>query len=425
MGVTSHSVRDGLVLAVVITTLALMLTRPRGISESWFAFAGALVMLALRAVPLVAVPRLVDQTSSVLLFLLGMMIVTGIVERAGFFALLAERCVRLARGHGVRLFVFIFLLGALVTATLSLDVTVIMLTPIVYALTTRRRLDALPFMFACTFVANTASLVFPVSNLTNLLVYNRLGISFARFTVIMWLPNLVAAVVNLAIFLWLFRNRLPRVIPDTQEREAKTEPGWLRLSASVLAVTLLLLFALGLFGRPLWWASLAGGAVLLIAAVATRRIGVRQIAGDVSMPLFVFVVSMVVIVDGVERAWFDRVTLPFPAPVLPALALGLGAGTIGSNIVNNVPMTVLALSWLQHSPAPSLQPLAFGTLLGTNIGPALTTYGSLATMLWLSLVRRCGMDISTRAYMRVSLLTVPPVLLASGLTLWLVLAVLR
>ncbi len=421
----SPSVLDWLVLAVVVVTLALMLTRPRGVPEAWFALAGAVAMLALRAVPVRAVPRLVDQTSGVLLFLLGMMVATGIVERAGLFALLAESCVRLARGNGVRLFVFIFLLGAIVTATLSLDVTVIMLTPIVYALAARRRLDALPFMFACTFVANTASLVFPVSNLTNLLVYNRLGISFATFTAVMWLPNLVAVGVNLAIFLWLFRDRLPRAIPAAAELDAKSEAGWLWLTGAVLIVTLAALFTLGLLGRPLWWASLAGGAVLLLAAIATRRIGWRQLGDDVSVPLFVFVVSMVIVVAGVERTWFDRVTLPFPAPVLPALALGLGAGAIGSNIVNNVPMTVLALSWLQRSPAESLQPLAFGTLLGTNIGPALTTYGSLATMLWLSLVRRHGMDISTRAYMRVSLLTIPPVLLAAGLTLWLVLAVLR
>ena len=421
----SASVTDWLVLAIVVLTLALMLTRPRGVSEAWFALGGASLMVMLRAVPVAAVPHLVNQTSSVLLFLLGMMVITGIVERAGLFALLAEGCVRLAHGHGVRLFVLIFLLGALVTATLSLDVTVIMLTPIVYALTARRRIDALPFMFACTFVANTASLVFPVSNLTNLLVYNRLNISFATFTAIMWLPNLVAAGVNLAIFLWLFRDRLPRSIPDAGDGDAKVEPGWLSLTTAVLILTLAALFTFGLLGRPLWWASLAGGAALLLAAVSTRRIGWRQLGGDISVPLFVFVLSMVIVVAGVERTWFDRVTFPFPAPVLPALALGVGAGAIGSNIVNNVPMTGLALSWLGRSPPDSLQPLAFGTLLGTNIGPALTTYGSLATMLWLSLIRRRGMDISTRTYLRVSLLTVPPVLLASGFTLWLGLAALR
>lgn len=424
---TAHGPVDWLVLGVVLLTLVLMLSRPRGIAEAWVALGGAAVILAMRAVPVAAVDHLVGETGGVLLFLVGMMTLTGIVERVGLFDLLAESCARLAGGSGLLLFVYVFLLGALVTATLSLDVTVIMLTPIVYALTTRRRLDAMPFMFACAFVANTASLVFPVSNLTNLLVYDRLNLSFAEFTTVMWLPNVVAAMVNLAIFLLLFRNRLPRTLPEPDTAVAPclaADRRWRSVAAIMLIGTLAGLFALGLSGRPIWWAAQVGGGGLLLIALLGRRITPRQALRDLSLPLPVFIVSMTIVVDGLERTWLGGLSLDLPYRTLPALVLAVAGGAIGSNMVNNVPMTVLALSFLERAPLGSLPPLAYGTLVGANIGTALTTYGSLATMIWLTLIRRRGLDVSTAAYLKVSLITVPPVLLAASATLWIVLMVL-
>src|SRR5690606_19080661 len=161
-----------IVAAVVSATLLLILMRPRGISEAWIALGGALALLATGVVDLSELPDIAGESLDVLLFLLGMMTLTGIVERAGIFDLLAESCARAARGSGRRLYVLLFLLGAVVTALLSLDVTVIVLTPIVYAVTRRRGLDPLPFLFATAFVANTASLALPVSNLTNLLLFD-------------------------------------------------------------------------------------------------------------------------------------------------------------------------------------------------------------------------------------------------------------
>lgn len=415
-----------LVLAIVGITLATMLARPKGANEAWVALGGAVAMLLTGGVAFGELPGVVDETAGVLLFLLGMMTLTGIVDRAGVFDLLAEGCARLARGDGRWLYVLIFLLGALVTATLSLDVTVIMLTPIVYAVTRRRGIDPLPFMFACTFVANTASLVLPVSNLTNLLLYDALGLSFGRFAAVMWFPNLVAALTNLGVFLWLFRDRIPRrfVICPIEAGEVpvlRAAPSpWLRATAIVLGATLLGLLACGLLERPLWWASLAGAAAMLALAALRGRITVQQAAGDVSWPLFVFVIAMTVLVRGVEHAWLDDLTITAPSGTWQAIGSGVLAGALGSNVINNVPMTVLARSVLETMPPGDRPVLAYAVLVGANIGPALTTYGSLATMLWLTLVRKRGMDVRTASYLRVSLATVPIVLLTTSLALWLV-----
>ncbi len=354
-------------------------------------------MVAIGAVRVDEVPGIAGETSDVLLFLLGMMVLTGIAERAGVFEVLGEWVANLARGSGRALYVLVFLLGATVTATLSLDVTVITLTPVIYAITRRRGLPPVPFMFACAFVANTASLVFPMSNLTNLVV-----------------------------FLWLFRKEVPRAIPAIVTNEADPamprEPlaagTWARISAWGLGGTLVALFALGLAGYPLWWASIAGAAIMLGAAATTRRITLGQLSDDVSVPLYVFVIAMTVLVRGVEHTWLEGWSLAVPDGTFPVIVTGVVAGAVGSNVVNNIPMAVFARSALETVQGQERDLLAYATLIGTNIGPALTTYGSLATMLWLTLIRKRGMDVTTSHYLRVSIVTVPIVLLTTTLALW-------
>jgi arsenical pump membrane protein len=407
--------------AIVAATLALILIRPRGVSEAWIAAAGATAMIVVGPMRLGDVPGVLRETAEVLLFLAGMMVLTALVEQAGVFELLAEGCARLARGSGIALFCLVFLLGAIVTALLSLDVTVIVLTPIVYAVTLRRRLNALPFMFACTFVANTASLVFPVSNLTNLLVYHELGIGFRDFAARMWLPNLAAFATNLLVFLWVFRVRLPRRFEIETVTALPEMDWWLVAASSILMATLVALFTLGLTHRPLAWAAIAGAALLFVIGSASRRVQPLVIARDVSWPVLVFVVGMLIVVRGFERGWLDNVPLRVPSSRIGALLTGVTAAAFGSNIVNNVPMTLLAIPVIERTSGPARESLAYGVLLGSNIGPTLTTYGSLATMLWLAIVRKRGLDVSTREYLRVGLVSTPPILVAATVALWLVL----
>jgi arsenical pump membrane protein len=410
----------GLSIVIVAATLALMLVRPRGIGEAWIAGGGAVAMLLAGQLRQADVRAAVDGTADVLLFLLGMMVLTALVEQAGVFERLAEGCARLARGSGRLLFCIVFLLGAVVTALLSLDVTVIMLTPIIYAVAVRRRLDALPFMFACTFVANTASLVLPISNLTNLLVYHQLHLDFIHFAARMWLPNLVAVLVNLGIFLWLFRDRLPARFDVIGEEPLPAVDWWLITASTVLAATLVALIGLGLTRHPLSWGALAGGAALLAIGVLGRKARPAQIAREISWPLFVFVIGMFLVVRGLEHAVLEGTITALPTDPARALITGAMTAAIGSNIVNNVPMTLLALSLADRATGDARSAFAYGTLLGANIGPTLTTYGSLATMLWLTVIRKRGLDIKIGEYVRVGLLTMPLVLIAATFTFWLI-----
>lgn len=407
-------------VAIVITaaTLLGMLIRPWGRSEAFFAGIGGGAMVATTAVSLSAAWREIDRSADVLLFLLGMMIVTAVVETSGVFDYLGEGCARLARGSGPRLLAYIFLLGALVTTLLSLDAMIIVMTPVVYALTARRRLDPLPYLFACAFVANTGSLLLPISNLTNLLAFNDLNLSFGAFAARMWPAAICAVVANYLVFRWLFRDRVPARFDRLSELALPSASRWFWFCATVLAATLAGLIALGLSRRPLSIAALLGAALLLTGAARTRALSARKIIEGATPSLFVFVVGLLIVVRGVEPIVVRHVAGKAPAePRLALLAAGVSAA-VGSNIVNNVPVTLLALSVARESAGAVRESLVYGALAGANIGPTLTTYGSLATMLWLSILRRRGLSISTSTYLRVSVVTMPAVLLAALTALW-------
>jgi arsenical pump membrane protein len=254
-----------------VVTLALVLWRPRGLSEAAGAGIGALGVLAFRLVSFHDVIDIVAQTANVLLFLLGMMVMTGIAERAGVFDALAIRAARTARGSGRLLLFNVFILGALITAFLSLDVTIIVLTPIVYAVVDRLGIDPLPYLFACAFVANTASLFLPMSNLTNILVYDLLHLSFGHFAAVMLLPNLAALAVNIAAFFLIFRSRIPRQFPIERIGASTTRAGY-RTAAVGLGVALVALRASGCStGDPRADRWCAVDALLIRASAVLRR----------------------------------------------------------------------------------------------------------------------------------------------------------
>ena len=194
--------------SVLLLTLLLILIRPWNLNEAWWAGLGGLVTLGLGLVSPFQAWGILRETWDAILLLIGMMALSAVAERAGFFDRVAALAIRAGGGSVPRLYGMVFLVGTLITASLSLDATAIVLTPIVYGMVVRLRLSPLPFMFACLYTANTASLFLPVSNLTNLLVYNAFDLGFARFALIMFLPAALAVAVNAAVFAVLFRDDL-------------------------------------------------------------------------------------------------------------------------------------------------------------------------------------------------------------------------
>ncbi len=404
--------QDIAVAVILVGTLAGILIRPWGRSEAWPAAVGALLVVAVGAAGLDDIRATVEQTADVLLFLLGMMLLSWVADRAGVFAWLAEGCAVLARGSGPALFAAVVALAAIVTALLSLDTTVIMLTPIVYRLAVRRQLDPLPMLFACVFVANIGSLLLPVSNLSNLLMYRRLGLDFGGFAAMMWSLDLVAVAATGLVLALLFRGRIPRRFAAAGDGFPPVDPWLVGVAAGVL-VTLGGLVGFGLADRALAGPALTGAAVLVAAGLVTRRLTVRAAVGAVSWNVFVFVAAMTLLVRGVEGTLLDGVTVPLPGDPVAALWGSALVATVGSNVINNLPMAVLALSFLPPARDAAGDALAVGTLIGTNIGSSLTTFGSLATILWLDQLRSRGVMVTTRDYLRVAMVVTPVVLVVT------------
>ena len=414
-----------LTLGVFLLTMALMFARPRGLQEAWAALIGGGLMLALGLVTWREAWTTTAQGLDVLLFLFALMLFSGLLDQSGFFEWAAILAARAAGGRAKALFQNVFLLGFATTALLSLDTTAIILTPIVLAFVARLKLAAKPYLLACAFVANTGSLLLPVSNLTNLLFMSGLHLGFARFAVVMALPQLAALAVNYLIFRRIFCADLEATFDaDTLPAPASvvTDKAFFAVALATLALVLVGYFVSSLVGVPPYVVALCGCALLLAVGASRRRIAWKWLGGEIAWSLFPFVIGLFVVIRGVENLGLSGVaTVALDggrSPFVHILTAAFGPA-IGTNLINNIPMALVSIAILSHAGAPAYS--VYGALLGCNIGPNLTLTGSLATMLVIASARKRGEDIGAKDFFRAGLVTTPFVLFAGSLALWFVL----
>ncbi len=405
---------------IVLATMAGVVVRPFGRGEAWWTTAGALVVLGLGAVSPPAAWRALTDQGNVFLFLFGLMSIAGLADAAGFFDLAGAAAVAMARGSGRALLLCVFGVGALVTAFLSNDATALILTPVVYGLVTRLRLRPLPYLLATSFVADTASLLLPVSNPINVLVGARLQLSLALYLRHFLLAAVVAVLLNAAIFLALFWRRLDRDCPPDWRkllRPAAPDRRPLTLTvAGLLAIAIAYLVAAAT-GFPVGVVAV-GGAALLLLLGGWRRDAISRAREHVSLMVLVYVAGLFVLVAALEQVglvgefsrWLNDLVRPGP----PGVVAGALAAAIGSNAVNNVPAATFLVSASSGLHPAAQAPFLAGTLLGADLGPNLTPVGSLSTMLWLVVVRRRGMQVSALDYLKVGAVTAPLLLVAAG-----------
>jgi arsenical pump membrane protein len=349
------------------------------------------------------------------------------MQASGFFEWASIHAARAAQGNGKTLFRNVFLLGAVVTALLSLDTTAVMLTPVVMAFVTRLKLEAKPFLFACAFVANTGSLLLQVSNLTNLLFAGAFHWSFFAFTLRMALPQILVLALNLFLFRWLFRSSLP----DSFQAEELPKPGdvvrdegFFRTATLIFLAVILGYFVGAALHVPPYVFAISGAVLLL--GVGLRAGWVRLgIVREISWSVFPFVIGLFVVIRAMENLGLTQlVGRGFAAgggsKVLTVLIGTFGAG-VGSNVVNNIPMALLSISSLRNGG----DLIRYAALIGCNIGPNLTVAGSLATMLVITSARKRGEDVGAKDFFVVGLKVTPALLLAGALGLLVSFSLLR
>jgi arsenical pump membrane protein len=357
----------------------------------------------------------------VLGFLAAVLVLGKLCEAEGLFTAAGSRLARASHHDPVRLLTGTVALASATTAVLSLDTTVVLLTPVVHETATRMRLRARPHVYACTHLANSASLLLPVSNLTNLLAFSVSGLSLAGFTSAMGLPWVVAIAVEYVVFRLFFRADLARPAPDGAGEPAGPRDRIPLFPLAVVAATLAGFTITSFAGLNPAWAASGGAAVLAARALARREISPAGLVRAASVPFLLFVLSLGLVVQAlVSNGLGTAIARVLPhGTSLPALLAIAAIAAATANLVNNLPAVLLLLAATTGAgggPGPVL-----AILIGVNIGPNLTYAGSLATLLWRRLLAERNHEPDLGEFTRLGLATVPAGLVLATIALWLTL----
>jgi len=401
----------GFVWLISLVSIALVLIRPKGWPEAWWAAAGACLLVVCRLLSPAAAGHAAAKGMDVYLFLTGMMIMSELARREGVFDWVAGHAVRASKGSRSRLFVLIYGVGVVVTVFLSNDATAVVLTPAVLAAVRTAEAEPLPYLLICAFIANAASFVLPISNPANLVVYSSGMPPLGRWLLTFGLPSAASIVVTFLILRWLSRKLLQGEMKTDAEDAPLSGTGKLTLyGIGLLAVTLMTASALNLdLGAP----ALAVG-VLVAAGISFRDHATpKDILKEISWSVLPLVAGLFVIVEALNKAGALEAavralqTMEKWPPVLGGLSSGFGVAVI-SNLMNNLPSGLISGAAVKAAQATG--PLRNAVLIGVDLGPNLSVTGSLATILWLIAIRREGQEVSFWRFLKWGVMVMPPAL---------------
>ena len=426
-----------LALTIFVVTLVFVIWQPRGLGIGWSALAGAAVALAMGVVDWNDVGTVWGIVWDAMFTFVALIVISLILDEAGFFAWAALHVARWGGGNGRKLFPLVVLLGAAIAAVFANDGAALLLTPIVLAILLRLEFPpagALAFTIACGFIADTASLPLVVSNLVNIVTANYFGVPFDRYAAVMVPVNLVSVAATLLV-LWLwFRRDIPASYAmDELETplHAIRDPAVFRAAFPLLALLLIAYFVTGPLGVPI--ALITGAAALALMAIAGRwasagrgaTVALGKVLRGAPWQIVLFSLGMYLVVYGLGNAWLTEAA----TSVLTWLAAqGTFVATIGTgfavailaSVMNNLPATLVGALAIDAADVPALtrELMIYANVVGNDLGPKFTPIGSLATLLWLHVLAGKGQRITWGQYMKVGLILTPPVLLAALVALW-------
>jgi arsenical pump membrane protein len=388
-----------------IARIVRLLVNERITADVWrFTSLAAVAVVATGLLPWDETTDVFRRMAPILLFLVAITVLAELAEVAMVFDIAAREAAHLARGRTPVLFLLVAGLATLTTILLGLDTTAVLLTPVVLSLAAQLQLSPLPFAMVTVWLANTASLLLPVSNLTNLLALRRLHLSPHEFFTRMWLPTVVSVVLTIM----LLGLRYSRDLRGTYE--VPHQPGvtdrWLFVLTTLTCLGLVPGIMLG--GDPTVVVTVAALALVVVFAVR-RRAALRL--GLVPWRLTLFVLGLALVVEAVLRHGGDRVVASVTREgdgLGPMLDVA-GVGAVSSNLFNNLPAYLV----VEPDAAGGGPSRLLALLIGTNVGPLVLLWGSLATLLWRERCKARGIEVSARHFAAMGLLGVPIVLVAS------------
>ncbi|RZV16765.1 arsenic transporter [Aliarcobacter butzleri] len=406
-------------ICIFLVTLFLIITQPKGLQIGTTAILGAIVALILGVVSINDVLDVTNIVWDATLAFIGIIILSLVLDEIGFFEWCALKMAKFSKGRGIRMFVYSILLGSFVSALFANDGAALILTPILLAKMRVLQLSTktiIAFLLAGGFISDSASLPFVFSNLTNIVTANYFNIGFVDYFLNMIVPFIVS-VISSIVFLWLIlRKDIPKKVDIRLLKEPKSVIKNMNLfyfSWFFLAF-LLSAYALGdIYKLPISFFALGGALVLLIIASLTKSVNAKNIIKEAPWQIVWFSIGLYIVVYGLKNAGLTEYLttilnyLVLQGDTIAIISTGF-ISAILSAVMNNLPTIMIMDIALKDIPNEAL---AYANIIGCNLGPKMTPFGSLATLLWLHVLAKKGIKISFWEYSKFGLIITPPVLL--------------
>lgn len=410
---------------VFIITLILIIWQPKGLQIGTIAVFGAIVALLLGIVNLDDVLVVTNIVWDATLSFIGIIILSMVLEQIGFFEWAALKMAKFSKGNGVKMFIYSILLGSFVSALFANDGAALILTPILLAKMKILKLNTksiIAFLLAGGFISDSASLPFVFSNLTNIVTAGYFDIGFVQYLQNMILPYVVSTFASIVFLYLLLKKDIPKQVDISLLKEPKTalkSEKLFALSWVFLALLLVGYFIGDIYNLPISVFALGGGILFLLIASSFKIVKPLHIIKEAPWQIVWFSIGLYIVVYGLKNAGLTD----YLASILQELSKGndtfaiVGTGFISailSAIMNNMPTVMImdiALEGIQN------EALAYANIIGCNLGPKMTPFGSLATLLWLHVLSKKGVHISFAQYSKFGLIITPPVLLVVLLVL--------